>query len=235
VSENKVGRLIFTERSDVKKLAFICLMMIGSRASAGLEFRAHYGVLNGDASAFNTGVQSDITNNPTLNGKLPMYGADLLYVMPFVHLSFGVRYEMFDFKNSGPATFGGIPVTSDTELKGSRLSALVGYRLLENSLFYLGILGHYGLSQKMEYDDNLTVSGTTTSNTYTGTVAPSYGGGVEAGVTLGPIILGAEVGYTIFKATSFTSSGATVNDASGNPITLDLSGTYYKAMVGFTF
>jgi hypothetical protein len=211
-------------------------MMISSRAFAGLEFRAHYGVLNGDASSFNTALQTQIVNNPTLNGKLPMYGADLLYVMPFIHLSFGVRYEMFDFKNSGPATIGGTAVTSDTELKGSRLSALLGYRLLENSLFYLGILGHYGLSQKMEYDDNITISGTTTNNSNTGVVAPTYGGGVEAGVTLGPIILGAEVGYSVFKATSFTTStGATFNDANGNAVALDLSGTYYKAMVGFTF
>lgn len=218
----------------MKNWILVLLALACGQAYAGLEFRAHYGQMTGKPDSFNKDMETNITNAPDLGAQNPM-GADALYVVPILGVAAGIRFETMSEKSGGDGTISGFPVHSDAEFKASRLSLLGGYRLLNNPLLFLGVLGHYGISQKAEVTQKLT--GTVTSDTsYTGTVDSSFGVGVEGGVTIGMLLVGAEVGWTSFKAKNFKASdGSYLEDINDKRTEIDLTGTYWKILLGATF
>jgi hypothetical protein len=211
-------------------VAFHCAFAV-----AEFEIKAHYGQLSGKPDAFNKAADILIVGNPDISNVVLM-GADAIYAIPVLPFSVGLRYEMFDFKKDGPVTVIGFPFEAKTQLKGDRVSLLGGWRLIETPIAYFGFLAHFAVSQKMEYNDKICSGSSCSDNKYTGTMESSYGAGVDAGITLGSVVLGAEIGYTIFKAKDMKKSdGSYMIDSNGKKAALDLSGTYFKGMVGLSF
>jgi hypothetical protein len=222
----------------LRKALLFCLLSIlflsyGTSALADFQLRAHSGPLNGEPTSFNKAFDSTVTNHPDIE-KVSLLGADALYVVPIFPFVFGLRYEQWSAKNSGDIVASSLAGKAEVNFKGSRTSLLLGYRLLSLPILYVGLLGHYGISQNMQYSRDLTFSGVTTSSTYGVGVGSSYGAGLEAGVTLGGLLVGAEVGYTSLKSNTVVDSNGTALRENGNDVIVDLSGTYMKIMLGLS-
>jgi hypothetical protein len=208
-------------------VALFILALYGTFAAAEFEFKAHYGQLMSKPSSFNKDMESSMAGFPDV-GSVTLMGADALYSLPILSFAFGVRYEMLDFKKSGTLT--AVPVEIDTELTGSRISVLGGYRLIETPIGYIGLLAHYAVSQEMKYD--IKVAGGSETKTKA-SMDSSFGAGVDAAITLSYLVIGAEVGYTMLKAKDLKDAdGDYLGDSSGKKSSMDLSGTYFKVMIG---
>ena len=180
-------------------------------------------------------MEGFVKNAPDLDAPTG-YGADLMLAPEKMALVTGVRYETFGFKKSGPASISGTAVTTSTELKGSRATALVGYRFLSTPKAYGGVLAHYGLAQKLKYTmSSVNGGGATSVSSYEFKMDPSYGLAVEGGSRFGRVLIGGEVGYTIFKAKYASDDIGVVLDKNLNAVKLDLSGTYFKLLIGARF
>lgn len=206
-----------------KKLAFLTFLVLGwSQAHAGFEIRAAYSQWNGTASGFNNDFQTATSGFPAAKAPATL-GGDVLFVVPVMGLAVGLRHEIFqDVKGSGSV--------ADTKLSGSRTSLLGGYRFID-TVGFLGALAHIGVSQKASYD--LTIAGADYPTT--GDVGPSYGLGVEGGAKLSGFLVGAELGYTVFKINKFKDNTGGSFTVSGKEASMDLSGTYLRFMLGFAF
>ncbi len=105
-----------------------------------------------------------------------------------------------------------VGTTGEAELE--RIAALVNYRFID--LFaYFGVIGSVGLSNDLTYTDPTT--------TLDFDAKLNYSVGLEGGINLGLIHLGVEVGKFFGEF-----------ELAGNP-DLDLSGMYWKGLVGFGF
>lgn len=154
--------------------------------------------------------QNTFDDDSQLGGELEtMRGlnADVIIYPPLItDLGIGLRYERMMFDISGTGAEGDM----------SRLSALVNYRFIDTG-FYVGLLGTVGIKSEVEvegggstvtYDDNL-----------------NFSAGVEAGVKLGLLTLGGEIGKLF----------AEFDAPSGGGSDLEMDSIYMKAIVGFGF
>lgn len=218
----------------LRSIGLLALVFHCAFAAAELEIKAHYGMLNGKPTDWNEDIETVYVGNPDVS-NVGMLGADVVYAIPILPFSFGIRYEMLMFKKNGPVTVATLPLDAKTELTGNRISLLGGMRLIETPIGYLGLLAHYAIQQKMQYNIDLCSGGACSDNKYTGTMDPSFGIGADAAVTLGSFLVGAEVGYTLFKAKGMKDEdGDYLNGSDGKKIPFDLSGTYFKVMLGLS-
>ncbi|MCB9072810.1 MAG: hypothetical protein H6623_04245 [Bdellovibrionaceae bacterium] len=173
---------------------FVLILPLTSHAL--LELRAGYGVNTLDKTDYTTAQLTSMSG----------FNLDAIFEPPMLtDLGLGLRYESLglDVKT------GGVNVGS-SDLK--RLSALVNYRVID--LFaYLGFIGTFGLNS----DLSTTIGGVKTSYD----AKFNYSIGVEGGVNLGFLSVGAEVGKIFGK---FTHTG--VED-------IKLDSIYAKVLVGF--
>jgi hypothetical protein len=148
----------------------------------------------------------------------PTYGlgADVLIMPPLFPIGFGLRYESM-----------GLDVKSgNNEYKTdyTRTALLINYRFIDTLLF-LGPIASYGLSHSGTM--KIYKFGAETSN-FSSDKMSSYSIGLEAGVKLVGLRLGAELGYENFQwKDSKDSHGAVSNQ------NIDMSGTYAKVLLGF--
>ncbi|MCB0378745.1 MAG: hypothetical protein KDD33_09655 [Bdellovibrionales bacterium] len=184
-------------------LALLAPLLLSLPAHALVELRAGYGI--------NTPSDKDVSPGTTLETSYG-FNLDAIVEIPLVPVGLGLRYENmgFDVKASG--------TTLQADM--TRLSAIVNYRIIDLFL-YLGPIATLGLSNDVKY----TSGGT--EFTYKSDL--TYSVGVEGGVSLGLIMLGAEVGY--FGGTFEPKSPASIV---GTP-DADTSGIYAKAIVGVGF
>ncbi|MGE4133588.1 MAG: hypothetical protein AB7F86_18270 [Bdellovibrionales bacterium] len=209
------------------RLLIIFSFLVTVPAHALIELKAHYGKWTGEPKDFNTRIESTFVNHPNFSGP-DIIGGDLLLTPMMMTWVFGVRYESFDMKESGDITVSGLTISSDASVKGHRTSALLGKRFVSLPVGYIGILFHYGLENKADY--NLNLGGV--DNKYNGVVDTSYGGGIESAFKLGPLLMGAEIGYTCFKVKKWNDSSKNpISDSSGE-IPFDLTGMYYHVTLG---
>lgn len=188
--------------------------LISAPAHALFEARLTYGLLasSPDLSPIFPGQSSTPAVAPTYG-----LGADVLISPPLFPIGFGVRYENM-----------GVDATSNgLEFKANytRTALLVNYRLIDTLLF-LGPIFSYGLSHSGEI--KALVNSTETAN-FSSTKISSYSAGIEAGVKLIGFHVGAEAGYEDFR---WKES----HDKTGNITTdqdINLSGTYFKVLLGF--
>lgn len=186
----------------MKKLIVAVMLAVSWNANALFEVRAGYGVETpGQDSYQNRSVS-------TISG----FNLDGIFEIPMTSWGVGLRYEDlgFDISSNGQEW--------ESDLK--RTSILVNYRLLD-SFAYFGIIGTLGFMNEMKV--NVTGLG---QAEYKADFTTSVG--VEAGVSLALISLGAELGY--MSANLKDDDGGIVN----NP-DFDASGVYMKAIVGFGF
>lgn len=196
----------------IKIILATCL--ISSSAHALLEARVSYGLLasNPDLASIYNGASSNV---PSVSPNYGL-GLDALIVLPIVGLGAGIRYENLGFKVSN----NGLEYTTSA----TRTAALINYRII-NTLMYLGPIASYGLS----HDNSIKwTSGSTTSDFKIGDCT-SYSVGLEAGVKLIGFMVGGEAGYESMKWSSMTDKNSVVSGTKS----LDMSGTYFKVMLGF--
>lgn len=178
------------------KKIFICLLLLAPLSSQALfELRAGYGTTKMDEDTY-SGVSVD---------DMKGYNLDVIFEPPLItDMGFGLRYEKMKFD-----------IGSGTEAELERISAIINYRFID-FVTYFGLIGTVGLS-----NDFQTTTGGVTVDDYDPTL--NFSAGVEAGVSLGLIQIGAEVGKFFGEV-----------ERAGTP-DLDISGLYGKVLVGFGF
>jgi len=178
-----------------KFIAALILVLIPLSSQALFEVRAGYGVNSFDENY--GGVEHE---------DMKGINFDLVVQPPtFDSLSLGLRYEMLTFDT---------PTIPAIESDLDRLSFLLSYRFID-LFFYAGLIGTYGISSDLETDGG---AGTLSWDDKT-----NYTLGAEAGVNLGLISVGAEIGKFFGKF-----------EAPATP-ELDLESFYAKILVGFGF
>ncbi len=179
----------------MKKL-FICLLLLTPLSSQALfEVRAGYGTTQMDEETYLGFAVEDMKG----------FNLDLIIEPPLLtDMGFGVRYEKMAFD-----------IGTGTEAELERISALVNYRIID--LFaYFGVIATVGIS-----NDFTTETAGVTADNYDPKL--NYSAGVEGGISLGIIQVGAEIGKFF---------GEVENPGFAD---IDISGLYGKVLVGFGF
>jgi hypothetical protein len=210
----------------------------GGSSAKKFEVRVQYGMFLSTPSDFNSQIDTIAPNTPEIKSPLSA-SIDFTYVADTA-LLYGIRYEFFrDAKSANPGGTNFATAKVDSEVSGSRLNGLFGWRFLRISQGYLGLTSHFnlGVNKLNETISTKNGFGTITETTYTGKTAYGYGIALEgAYYAEGKFPTGLEIGYTSYSADSFEdSAGATVKDSSGKDLKMDLSGGYVRFYVGFMF
>lgn len=121
----------------------------------------------------------------------------------------GLRYEDLNFKLKDKDS-------QDNKSSVSRMSLLMNYRFVD-SIFFVGATGTVGFSNRMNTHKKFGELKSKSDLNYT--VA------AEAGIPMDFISLVAELGYTVDQVYKNRNNGATIN----------LSGLYFKAIIGIKF
>lgn len=183
-----------------------CLTLWPADAMAILELRGTYGlqVVNPDDLA---------AGYPEIT-QLTGYGADAIISLPLIPFIFGLRYEMLGLEEDNSNAL--------VEVDIDRLSVLGGLRIID-TLVYLGAIGTVGVNHtgtQLVEQKNPTIELLNEDVD----IDFSFTLGVEGGVKLGGLLLGAEMGYVSMKVKN-----------SENDEELDLTGSYLKGHLGFSF
>lgn len=179
-------------------------LFMGSPAQALIEFRGHYGL-----QVSKPDLQANLPAVSSLKG----FGADVIVSPPFIPLAVGLRYETLSQEESN--SYGLVKIDYN------RVALLGGLRLID-TLIFLGPIASMGVT----HGGNVKVQipkGNTVYNEKND-VNLSYSVGVEGGVKLLGLLVGAEVGYLALKI----KGSGTTQDAK-------LDGVYTKALIGFAF
>ena len=189
-------------------------MMFSIQAQALIEARLSYGFLGSKPDL--SQVYSGPSSIPVV---APVYGvgADILFNFPLSSWGVGLRYENLNLKVSNS--------TLDISIATSRSALVVNYRII-NTLVFLGPIATYGLTHSGTV--KVKENGTEISNISAGSYS-SYSIGLEGGISLVGLLLGAEIGNESFVFNNTSDSGS----AGRPPGSLNMSGLYGKVMVGF--
>ncbi len=178
------------------KLIFALSLFLAPLASQALfEIRAGYGTMTPDEDTY-LGNELD---------KLNGFNLDFIFEPPLISdMGFGVRYEKLS-----------MDIGNNAEADLERISALINYRFID-LITYFGLIGTVGISN----DFSVEIAGVTDDN-YDEKL--NYSLGIEGGISLGLIQVGAEIGKFFGEV-----------EDTGNP-DIDISGIYGKVLVGFGF
>ena len=183
-------------------LAFLATFLFWLPAQAIVELRAGYGINTvGD-------YESSTGNNLEIAG-FAGFNLDAILELPLLPVGLGVRYESmgFDVKQ------GALESSADFE----RISAIVNYRFID-MFAYFGLIGTLGLVNDVTIKSGGLIAA---ERKYDASLTSSVG--VEAGVSLGLLMFGAEAGY--FMGTYKDKGTPALND-------MDAGGIYAKVLVG---
>lgn len=200
-------------------LVTLVFLFASFASHAIVEVRGHFGSGNGSPDDYNN-AYFKFQDGPELT-KQKYLGVDAIVKVPLIPIGFGLRYETLGEERKAFA--------EKADLEASRFSLLLNYRFID-TLVYVGALATYGLSHDM------TLKIPTDPEKITSDSSKSYSIGLEGGVKLGLFRLGAEVGQMFMKFDGLkdnTGVKPTKNGLSINEI--DLSGLYYKIILGFGF
>lgn len=163
-------------------------------SSALVELRAGYGVASFDEDSYFLGELKQAKG----------FNVDAIVSPPlFGGLGFGLRYETMAFDHS--------VLGATTEYDLSRVAAVINYRIID-TFMHFGIIGTYGLDEEID-------TGATTMDADGAT----FSLGAEALVSLGLLMVGAEVGKTF---------GEYEHPVQPN---IEVDGLYAKILVGIGF
>jgi hypothetical protein len=197
-------------------LVFLTLFSV-ENAFAEIEILGSYSFATINPNDLNQLDKGNISPGYSSITSSSAVGGDLRYVFPVVSFLVGARYESWSAKASA--------LGIDQTASNNRLAVLVGYRILDFGP-YVGLIGSYGVSNSFK----VTTTGLPDLTPASG---QSYSLGVEGGVKLGPLMLGAELGYLSMIGTDMQSGtppvSITINGAKSN---LDMSGVYGKLELG---
>lgn len=189
-------------------------------ASASLlELRAGFSVLQAKPDEINENNGASFPQFEKMDG----FSADAVATLPAMPIGLGVRFERFNAEGSNSA--------GSFDAKFERTSLLVSKRLVDTGLYFGGVLT-IGLTNQLNHEQ--TVSGTRTS--YKATSGATASAGVEGGLKLGFLRVGAEAGYLYAPLGKLKySNGTDVINVDGSKIAVDLNGPYARVNLGFGF
>lgn len=199
-------------------LTALVLAGIATPASALIELKAGYSVINTSPSTLN----DYIAPAPKVEA-LQSLSADVMASLPLLPVGLGVRYE----------TIGSSSSTSGIESKveWQRMSILANKRFVDTGI-YIGPIATVSVANEFKY--KRTTGGVTTEYKAGDNMTASLG--LEAGLKLLLLRIGAEVGYLYAPLGELKdSAGVVAADSSGTAVKPDLSGAYYRAVIGFGF
>ena len=217
----KVTRISSSKWSKalISLFLFSTLILCADPAAALIDLRAGYTMLNASPSALNTSLGT----LPHLS-KMQGLNADLIVSLPLMPVGLGLRGEFLADKQSN--TVGDYTATM------TRVSLLVNSRIIDTLMFF-GPIASIGLTNEFKMDTAVT-GGSSQSYKSTGGFNGSIG--LEGGAKLIGLELGGELGYLYAPFKDFKdAAGATLNDSSGTAVAGDMSGVYFRVMVGFGF
>jgi hypothetical protein len=209
-STSRFARISFSLAS-VCLVTFLGICFTPANANAFLELRGSYGLYQANPSQINSSF-----TYPKLD-QMTGYSADAILSLIGMPFGVGVRYEDFEKKASNAA--GGYDATY------KRVSLLVNKRFID-TIGYIGLLGTVGVSNDFKYAINGGATGKATGI--------SGSAGLEAGVKLGVLLVGAELGYMYAPLSNLKSGGSDLL-VGGHTVKVDLSGAYARGTVGFAF
>lgn len=212
-------------------LSVAALLLASTPAFALVDIRGGYGVNNGDPSDVNgMFVGPTVSDFKSLNGLT----ADAMIHLPLIGLGFGLRFEDMSSTLNDNVSGG----TLNRKLEVQRTSAVVDYRLID-TLVYIGGIATYGLSHNIKYSYTCPSGGFCTGlQSFDGSAnsPKSYSVGIEGGLKLALLTVGAEVGYSVITATNFSSGAVNpLTNTSGSTVGYNFSGAYFKILAGVTF
>ena len=188
-------------------LALFLPLLISLPANALIELRAGYGLIT-PSDDFGSGAEL---------ASFAGFNADAIFELPMFPLGLGLRYESMGsaLQASGQA---------DVDAEFTRTSLLVNYRIIDLFL-YFGPIATIGFQNDAKFTNFPVIGNIEMSTDLTYTV------GVEAGVSLGLFMVGAELGYFLGGDFDIDSpAGATFTGG-----TYNMDGLYAKAIVGVGF
>ena len=200
-----------------KAIAALALLSIGvPSVNAGiLDLRVGAGLSAANPRGFENRV-NNLSGTDLKAGNFDTFNADLIFHLPVLPMTLGVRYEQAAQNKSASS--------SEWKLNVNNLALLVDWRLI-NSKIYLGPIVSIGYP----WADLKFNNGGSSESHHLNSQQLSYSGGLEAGVYLGPFLIGAEAGYKSIHLKRGTSSDSSVN------ANVNLDGFYGKALGGLTF
>ncbi len=188
-------------------------------AHALIELKGGYSFIETSPTDIN-----NLNSTAPKTGTLNAVSVDAMATVPMMPVGLGVRYESISAKNTKSS--------NDSSVNWSRVSILVNKRLVDTGL-YFGPIATIGVSNDFKSHSN--ISGVGTDYTANGPISETLG--LEAGAKLAIFRVGAEAGYmyaplgklknSTSKTTSLTTSGAEAK--------ADMSGPYFRLLVGLGF
>jgi hypothetical protein len=198
---------------------FFILAFFSPSAQALIELKGSYSLLTTSPGDINS--YSDTHTYPHLGGMTGI-GADVLVSLPTMPVGLGVRYETFAQSVSSS--------TYDAKSSFQRVSVIVDSRWID-TLAYLGFLATFGVTN----DFKLTETAAGVDTVFKSNGGFSATAGLEGGLKLLLLRVGAEAGYMYAPLGDLKdSNGAAVTNNSAG-VKTDLSGPYVRATIGFGF
>lgn len=198
----------------MKKIGILLLCLLGvSSANALVEARLTYGALASKPDLAT--IYNGTTSVPAVAPNVGV-GFDAIFIVPIIGIGGGLRYENLGFT----ASSGSLEYKS----QATRTSILLNWRLID-TLMYLGPIASIG----MTHTNSMKWSEGANRAEFAPDSSASYTVGLEAGVGLLGFLVGAEAGYQNMKWNRMKDSTGTIT----NTPDLDMSGTYFKIILGF--
>ncbi len=202
----------------MNKLKWAILMsalMFSAKTFAFFEARFTYGQLSA-APDFKDLYNGTSTSLPSASSTRS-WGGDAIISLPFLP-GIGIRYEKFNMKT----TQNSIDAASDF----TRTAVLMNLRLIDTILF-LGPIASYGTS----HSGNVKITEGTKDWEWSSDTVTSYQIGLEAGIKLLGLMIGVEGGHQGYKWKDAQEKNGLITTRKD----IDMSGTYVKGLVGFSF
>ena len=195
------------------------LLLPTSNAHALIELKGGYSFVMSNPNDINA-VNPAAPKTGTLNAL----SVDAMASVPMMPVGLGVRYETITAKNT--------KTTNDSSVNWTRVSILVNKRLVDTGL-YFGPIATIGVSNDFKYHSNIAGTGTD----YTAKANISETLGLEAGAKIAIFRVGAEAGYMYAPLGKLknTTTGADAVTSSGASVSADMSGPYFRLLVGLGF
>ena len=202
----------------MRPLIFLCLLSFNAHAMM-YEGRLQVGVQQVQPDQFNEGWSDGLKFKQVLP-----FGADLLLLPESTAFGLGLRYENLAWKAISSSDY--------VDLNARRAAVLVNWRH-KTASHYFGAVASWGFWHTAQADVKI---GSTTPTAYNSEGVQSASLGGEAAVVYMNILVGAEIGYQLYKTGEFVdSSGNRLKTSAGVPKQAELNGPYAKFILGVQF
>ena len=210
-----------------KVLLLTILVSIFPQANALVDLRVGYGLNNGNPSQFNSAMDSLNPGYPAAK-SMTGFNLDAILSLPLVPFGFGIRYE--SLSASANQNFAASSAALASKFTFDRLALLVNYHIID-TLVYFGPLATYGITNTSKLNIDCDLCSPATHIASQASSVTTYSVGVEGGLKLLLLRVGAELGYASFTGKDYAYNGANFSSAGSN-VKIEMNGLYAKVLLG---